>query len=414
MSITQKNNLEQLLKKSKRKKYYKNIWKNPSVENFKNLKHTDHKIFYKENLNDVLCVTQSDISYLFFSGGTSGNPKMIPFTEKEWDLRSEYRKECYKAIGINKMDKVAVMLPFGPWVAGSSAQSALMMLGCKVFPIGLSDSYKELEAIESVLRKHKINVIVTAPSYIQFLQGYFKKLKIPLKIKTFITSGEYVTDTLRKDTLNIFGAKIFSSYASSEGFIGIECQNHDGFHFNPEEVIIETIDEKTLKPTTNKGLILITILNSIGIPVIKYYLGDLGKIDKSSCSCGLKWPKVIWSGRSQEIFEISGAINVYSYQIRNALAKSKLKVKSCMIKLSDLPHGKDKVIFDIVLNEDEKKADKQNKQKLYKLLSQMSIDFNDAVYHELIQLKIHLDYEKCTTNNIKIIIKVIDNRKNVK
>ncbi len=62
--------------------YFKDVWSDiRCLEGNLLLSPTNDDIFKSQRKNS-LTVCESDISYYFFSGGSTSEPKMIPFTKK--------------------------------------------------------------------------------------------------------------------------------------------------------------------------------------------------------------------------------------------------------------------------------------------------------------------------------------------
>ncbi len=363
--------------------------------NFFNIK-SDKSLFFKKNLDKIILKLSDKISFFYFSGGTTGQPKTIPLSNKELKERSQYRSECYKRIGINKKNKVAVLLPFGPWVAGPSAHSAAKEVGCVVFSFGLLKDEHEIVSLFSIIKKHKIDTLITAPSFIDTMLFFLKKNHInDMKINTIITSGEFITDSIRQDVKNHISADIYSTYASSEAFIGHECVEHSGYHFNPNRVGIKVQDDK----------ILISVYDSEIIPILNYEIGDLGYIDSSRCSCGSALPRVHLSGRGKNVFSLSGAVKVYPYQVVELIRRIGMPIRKCIIIIDEFSPGKDFIKFIFGLSNMPKDIDRKF---ILDKTKNLSLDFADAYNQDLI--KIELDFMKTFYKGNKLKIEVQDNR----
>jgi len=395
--------------------YYQVLWgKNKKLileKELQNLPISGKELFNTEHLPDSCAVSEHDISYYFFSSGTCNQPHMIPVTAKEWEKRAQYRAERYQDCGVKPGDRVAILLPFGPWIAGPAVQAAIMKIGCTSFPIGLLNSKQEISGLVSIIEKHNIDTLITTPSLIENFIEVQKQAAQPVKsLKRIITSGEYLPTTLREQVNKLFGAKIYSSYGSSEGFIGIECDHANGFHFDPEKIIIETLNEKTLKPTPKTGIISITALESEAVPLVRYALGDLGSIDQSPCPCGSKLPRVMWKGRVNKNFVVAGAVNIYPYQIYEALAKAGVLINQCKIEITNISAGQDKLVFNIYTPQQTK-----NNTQLLNLINQhignMSIDFNDALSCKIVSTEIILKHKNfCTIGAKRKMLQIYDRR----
>lgn len=340
-------------------------------------------------------------NYLFFSGGTTSKPKVLPFSEEEWRKKNRYRSECYKFCGMNKWEKVAIMLPFGPWIAGPSAQCAMEELEAKIFPLGVVDTDEELMTLIKIIIDNEIKILVTTPSFLLFILRVIKRYNLNVGINKIFTSGEITSKYLRNEAKEITGAIIYSCYASSEGFIGIECEEHNGYHFNPKHINLEVYNGEQ-----SKDNLLLTVKESLLVPIARYKIGDLGKIYKN-CRCGSSWPRVVIWGRSENGFLVNGAVNVYPYQIKEALFSVGLDFIECSVNISKLEDDIDLVSFII------KTSDKSTKIDISLIeseLEKMSIDFSDAIYHGIVKIRANQSFIKRNINEQKSKIIINDER----
>lgn len=357
---------------------------------------TDKSIFLNVS-NKIL----KKADYMFLSGGTTSNPKILPFNVTEWKKKNVYRAECYKLCGVEKGEKVAIMLPFGPWVAGPSAQYAMEELDAKVFPLGVVDTDEELIALLNIIADNGIKILITTPSFLSFILRVTKKNRLRLKIGKVFTSGEITSNHLRNTTKELIGATIYSCYASSEGFIGIECKEHDGYHFNPMHVILEVHDDGQSKNT-----LLLTVKDSVLVPIIRYKIGDLGDI-YNSCRCGSKWPKVVLLGRSENGFLVNGAVNVYPYQIKDALFSVGLDFVECLVNLSKFECDIDLINFTIIASDNSVKI---SPNLIEDALRNLSIDFSDAIHHGIVKIRVSQIFVKRDINEQKSKLTITDER----
>ena len=89
-----------------------------------------------------------------------------------------------------------------------------------------------------------------------------------------------------------FGPQVFETYGCREVMlIGTECEQHDGLHTSMENLIVELVvrdgeNERPAKPG-EVGEIVVTDLHNVGMPFIRYALGDLAvQGDETPCKCG--------------------------------------------------------------------------------------------------------------------------------
>lgn len=124
-------------------------------------------------------------------------------------------------------------------------------------------------------------------------------------VKGIVTTGEPIHKHQRKVIESAFKCKVFDSYRSRDaGPIAQECEEHNGMHINAESLFVEVVPSSDTE-TYDQGVgeIVITDLLNYAMPLIRYKMGDIGKISSRQCPCGKGLPlleKI--SGRSGELF----------------------------------------------------------------------------------------------------------------
>lgn len=399
----------------KNSKYYREVWedilKNKALDgwdDFLRLSPTNREIFQTQNI----AVDENRIAYYYFSGGTTGRPKVIPVTKDEWRSRNQYRADCYSLAGFTKFDSVWIALPFGPWAAGPSVQHAFHILGSNILPAGLPENSNIIRHIWNQVKRMNINVIATTPSILKFIERSIGEKKL-LPIEKVITTGEYVSNNFKRYWKDKYNVDVIVSYGSSECFVGIECLYSCGYHYDPERIFIEVVDSKNNLPTNTEGSILLTNLKSEAIPLIRYRIGDHGKINHKNCRCGSSWPRLEWTGRDTDFYKISGGINFHTYQISEALSSLELKINKTEVIIQDGPDGKDFIYFTLYLDENVYRASnkKRLKKQMLRVIRNLSFDFNAVVLEGSVKMGVKIISTKDTQFCQKTQIKVNDLRK---
>lgn len=135
--------------------------------------------------------------------------------------------------------------------------------------------------------------------YIEDNQLNFKKLK------SVMGCAGTVTDDFRNKIELILAEKLHNKYGSREcNDISCEC-SEGGMHIFTNQVIIEIVDDNgQVLDYGKEGNILVTLLNNLDFPLIRYKIGDIGILSDEKCICGRPFPlfKTI-SGRSYEIIK---------------------------------------------------------------------------------------------------------------
>ena len=96
---------------------------------------------------------------------------------------------------------------------------------------------------------------------------------------------------------------MFDAYGLTESVIGVECKEHDGYHYNDREIFLEIVTPGGKRlPDNTFGEVVLTILTNDARPLLRYKTGDRGKILHTVCACGVRYPKVYISGRLKKTY----------------------------------------------------------------------------------------------------------------
>ncbi len=106
-----------------------------------------------------------------------------------------------------------------------------------------------------------------------------------------ITSAEVLTAETRQLAEQTFGCRVFDRYGSREfGVVASECEQHRRMHINAENLLVES----TAADQTSE--LLITDLRNLAMPMIRYAIGDTGRLVQEQCPCSRGLPLLELSG----------------------------------------------------------------------------------------------------------------------
>jgi len=115
-------------------------------------------------------------------------------------------------------------------------------------------------------------------------------------VRVLCTTSEMLGEVNRKIISEAFGLPVYDSYGLREAaLVGHECDRFT-MHTTDEQVILETIDPKTLKPTDGEGELVVTSLISPVMPIIRYRTGDIVTLSNEPCPCGRSLGRITISG----------------------------------------------------------------------------------------------------------------------
>lgn len=179
----------------------------------------------------------------------------------------------------------------GHWTLRSRIKNALSLRQV-VFPAAIMDE-ESIENYVKLLQVKKPTMIRAFTSPIYEVANFIKGKEIEnISLKGVITTGEPLYDHQRKMISEAFHCQVFNSYRTREaGPIAQECEVHSGLHINAESLYVESMvpeNKKHFEPGV--GEILITDLLNYGMPLIRYKIGDVGRLSDKGCKCGRGLP----------------------------------------------------------------------------------------------------------------------------
>ncbi|MCL2700425.1 MAG: hypothetical protein FWE88_01880 [Phycisphaerae bacterium] len=106
--------------------------------------------------------------------------------------------------------------------------------------------------------------------------------------RSVISAAEPLTPSQRQTLERVFGRSVFNRYGTREvGLVAMECSYHRGLHLNGHSLYVE------FEPVAGLGdarRVIVTKLFEMGMPFIRYDLGDYILGDVSACPCGRGFP----------------------------------------------------------------------------------------------------------------------------
>jgi phenylacetate-CoA ligase len=136
----------------------------------------------------------------------------------------------------------------------------------------------------------KIKFLMGYPGSIYALSMYAEKQKTSLTLEGIITWGDNLYNHFRKKIESQFSCKVTDSYGCGEGIqVAAQCPDgHGGYHIFMPHVIVEVVDDYGAPVKRGEmGNLLLTRLTPGAMPLIRYKVGDVGRLSKeSACACG--------------------------------------------------------------------------------------------------------------------------------
>lgn len=171
------------------------------------------------------------------------------------------------------------------------------------------ENYDMSEIVNYFILKKPKWMFVTANTLRRFVNtvnvnGYYENVH-NIGVEFIEVTSAPLSFSEKKDMESMFNSKIVNQYGCREVWnIAYECKCGK-MHIN-DNVIVELVDEhgNFINEDNKVGEVVITSLVNKTTPIIRYYLGDLARINSEKCECGLKTPVIsLAGGRKSEILK---------------------------------------------------------------------------------------------------------------
>jgi phenylacetate-CoA ligase len=289
---------------------------------------------------DSFCaVPATAIADIVLSSGTTGEPLKIVYTENDLKRLAYNEAQSFAACGVKAGDVALLTCTLDRcFVAGLAYFLGMRRLGAA----SIRNGHGSLESHAAVIKKMKPTVIVGVPSFLKKLGMYIKEIGLTSNKPTvdkLICIGEPVRDqTLAltetgKDLQDIWHARVFSTYASSETITTFcECTAQEGGHLLPDLAIVEIIGEDGhVLPEMEVGEVVITPMAVEGMPLIRYKTGDISFLIDKPCKCGRFSSRLgPILGRKKQLMKVKGT-SLYPQSVFNALDEIDQVLDYCLV-----------------------------------------------------------------------------------
>jgi phenylacetate-CoA ligase len=297
-----------------------------SFEDFQHVPFTGKTSLAEHNHRFLGCDPGSVVETVVTSGST-GKPVHFALTSNDLERLAFNEALSFHSIGIHPGDTAQILVSLDRlFIAGMAYYRGLTLLGANTMRIGVLPFEMQKHYIETF----SPTVLVGVPSFIKKLGQELAKTSfdtVNCSVKNIICIGESLRtqdmalNSVGRSIMEIWGAKVFSTYASTEMSVSYcECSEQLGGHAHPELVYTEIVDESGKPvPDGTPGELVATPLGVEGMPLIRYRTGDITFSITQPCACGRNSMRIgPILGRKSQMIKLKGT-TVYPLAITNAL-----------------------------------------------------------------------------------------------
>jgi len=245
-------------------------------------------ILEKGALRDLRAACSTTGAFERTTAGTSGLPTVVLADPGAQAAALAARSRCYAWFGIESGDREARF--WGRPIQRPTLQSAvkLQLLNRECFDYRDVDGDAILGACQRLDRSGAAYLYGYASLILRLCRGLERTgRQLRFRPKAAILTAEATTASERHWIGEVLGCPVVDEYGCSEvDIIAFSCP-HGRRHVMAENVVVETIPV-----AGGMGLqeIVVTDLNNVAMPLIRYRLGDLVSLAEEPCPCGRMMP----------------------------------------------------------------------------------------------------------------------------
>jgi phenylacetate-CoA ligase len=225
---------------------------------------------------------------LGYTGGSTGKPLAFYYTDEKIERMRAGMMRSYRWAGWRQGDKVLnfwgarhdIKRHSKPFDRLRRYTAAEQTLGAYEF------SEADLLSWARHIRSWRPTLLQGYASILAELAQYVlaNNMRMPSTIKGVFSTAEVLYDWQRTAIEAAFSCTVFNQYGCREvPNIGLQCA-HGNFHIFSDLVKLESM------PVDGEQRLLVTSLTNRVMPMIRYELGDLGRLKAGQCSCGSSFP----------------------------------------------------------------------------------------------------------------------------
>lgn len=129
-----------------------------------------------------------------------------------------------------------------------------------------------------------------------------------LRPRGIICHGELMPKATQREIARVFGCPVFDQYGAQEfNRLGWDCELHDAMHLDADSVVLEVLDGGEPVAPGEEGELVFTGLANPLMPLVRYRIGDTGRLVPGPCPCGRGLPRYeVTEGRADDVLTLPG------------------------------------------------------------------------------------------------------------
>jgi phenylacetate-CoA ligase len=243
------------------------------------------------------------------SGATTGAPRFITYTASDWRRMVFEAMPMLYAAGVEPGDGIVNTL------IGGSLYGGLTTSLCELSRMGVLNfttaQHITPEALVDLTGRFGITMVMGQPALLLPLLRDAHRIDPSFRLPKVIFGGTSLADHDRNWLAETLGThQISSILAANDGAqIAYQCSHQRGrtHHLIDDYNYVEIVrPDGTAAEPGEPGEILLTTLQKLHTPLIRYRIGDLGSVGWTDCACGVSGRTLDYLGRTDGLIKVKG------------------------------------------------------------------------------------------------------------
>jgi phenylacetate-CoA ligase len=264
---------------------------------------------------DCLATGHGELTVLHTSGH-SGAPFEVRLTPAEYRTRRLREFRMLIGVGVRPRDRLTLLGPIRTRPARLHRRLGIYRMEVISLVLPRQEQLRRL-------RLSRPDVLWAYPTTLQSLLHIAGcELHDLAQPRILITSSEVMRPLLGERLRAAMPEmEIVNIYGSAEaGRIAAECRVRRGLHLEDDAVIVELLENGSPVEPGREGTVVVTCLDQLAMPLIRYEQGDICRLRPEPCTCGWKTPLLAPPlGRESDMITLPGGTRVSSDPIEISL-----------------------------------------------------------------------------------------------
>ncbi|MEU3404608.1 phenylacetate--CoA ligase family protein [Streptomyces sp. NPDC006670] len=249
------------------------------------------------------------------SGATTGTPRYIVYGRADWNNMVREALPLFRAMGLRPGDRLVNTLFGGDLYGGlTTTLTEFTRMPVECYTTAQSVTAAGLTAL---VHGFGVNALIGVPALIMPLLREAYALDPGLRLEKILYLGTAMSPQDRDWLRTHLGTRTVSSVlAVNDGAqLGYQCAELGGalHHVNDDFNHLEAVDEHGVPvPDGQAGDLLVTTLQKFEAPLIRYRVGDRGRLFHHDCACGVSGRVLEYHGRADGVIRAAGQVVLHA------------------------------------------------------------------------------------------------------